>query len=121
MWTFHQSTGIFRDKTGQCVCIGYAGREEGKNNPAMQDHKQLGPIPRGKYKMNPPVDTAEHGPYVIWLTPDPANEMFGRSGFGIHGFNAHDPNSSQGCPEISPLTYRAQMWESGDHELEVVA
>src|SRR5215469_15832661 len=108
MWTFHQETGQVEDFKGFLYGRSYAGHNEGKNNPALQDihggcrwdaDKKLwvpveglkpddwGPLPRGIYIINPPVDTETHGPYVMWLTPTPETEMYGRSGFGWHGDN----------------------------------
>lgn len=115
-----QSTGeILQD--GEHQTFGYAGNGLGKNNPAMQDVHNIGPIPVGKYTMEAPVDTDTHGPYVLWLVPDPTNNMFGRSAFGIHGDSLTSPgNASEGCIVTARLN-REAIWESGDHEIEVVA
>lgn len=83
----------------------------------MQDRHNLGPIPRGAYSISEPYDTTEHGPFVLRLTPDLGNEMFGRAGFLMHGDNAtHD--ASQGCI-IMPRAVRDQVAASGDKEIEV--
>ena len=101
---------------------GYSGAEpNGKNNPLAQSLTDVGPIPQGTYTVEEPVDTIEHGPYALALTPDPANEMFGRAGFLMHGDSfTHPGNASEGCI-ILPLFARNRVWESGDHVLEVVA
>lgn len=117
-WKFQQSTGTL-SQNGQAVCVGYAGKGEGKNNPDMQDVVGIGPIPVGTYTISAPYDTVAHGPYVLRLTPDPANDMKGRAGFLLHGDNK-DHTASEGCI-IMPRPVREQVWNSGDRVLEVVA
>lgn len=118
-WTFEQSTGrMLHD--GERVAIGYAGAGEGKNNPDMQDVHNVGPLPRGTYEIGEPSDTKTHGPYVLHLTPDADNEMFGRSAFLIHGDSVVRPGTaSEGCI-ILGRAIREKIWDSGDHQLEVV-
>jgi len=121
MWTHKQSTGeLFAPLTGEVVDIGYSGFEEGKNNPAMQHVRMVGPIPEGFYTIEEPRDTAEHGPYAMPLMPDETNEMFGRSGFLIHGDSVlHLGAASEGCP-IHSHAARIRVWASGDHRLRVI-
>jgi len=87
----------------------------------MQDHPMIGPIPQGKYTISgPPFDTTTHGPYIMRLIPDPANEMHGRSGFLLHGDSIIHPGmASLGCV-IMPRTIREAVWASGDRTLTVV-
>ncbi len=100
--------------------VGYSGKGIGKNNPAMQDAHNVGPIPCGKYEISKPVDTVTHGPFVMALTPDPANTMFGRSAFLIHGDSVISPGSaSEGCVVLDRVT-REKIWRSGVHTLVVV-
>lgn len=117
-WRYSQASGwIAHD--GENVAEGYSGAGDGKNNPAMQDVPNVGPLPRGSYTIGEPSDTKTHGPYVLHLTPDPANEMFGRSGFLIHGDSVvHPGTASEGCI-ILPRKVREQVWDSGDRDLEV--
>ena len=119
MWTYEQATGrMLQD--GNRVAIGYSGAGDGKNNPAMQDVHNVGPIPVGNYEIGEPSDTKTHGPYVLHLTPDPANEMYGRSGFLIHGDSVVAPGTaSEGCI-ILGRAIREKIWTSEDHALEVV-
>ncbi len=120
MLIYSQTTGEMRNGAA-LLGTGYAGRGEGLNNPAMQAVPNIGPLPQGIYTINPPVDTTTHGPYVMWLTPDPANEMFGRFGFGIHAdeiANAGKHLASTGCIVMSNEA-RLAIWESGDRELQV--
>jgi hypothetical protein len=121
MWRYEQVTGRMLDSAGELVAVGYAGKGVGKNNPALQDQHNLGPLPQGMYSILAPVDTRTHGPYVLWLLPAAMNEMFGRSGFGIHGDSVVEPGTaSDGCI-ILPHAARVQIGESGDRALEVVA
>lgn len=117
-WAYKQATGwISRD--GENVVEGYSGAGDGKNNPAMQDVPNVGPLPAGKYTIGEPSDTKTHGPYVLHLTPDAANEMFGRSGFLIHGDSVvHPGTASEGCI-ILPRKVREQIWASEDRALVV--
>ena len=59
----------------------------------------------------------------MWLTPDPANEMFGRSGFGIHADEIANPGkhlASTGCIVMSNAA-RIAIWQSEDRQLRVTA
>jgi len=134
-WIYEQKTGLLRhpndDSTcpgtangpGACDCVarGYSGAEpDGKNNPAMESVPDVGPIPRGEYQIGVPHDTDSHGPFVMSLTPAPANEMFGRAGFLMHGDSVHAPGTaSRGCV-ILPRPIRERVWNSNDHRLQVV-
>ena len=97
-WTYSQSSGkLLLNET--LIATGYSGHEEGLNNPALQNEPQIGPIPRGAYTIGPV--TANHpgkGPVVMELIPKPDTQVFGRSGFLIHGDNsALDHTASHGC------------------------
>lgn len=121
MWRWVQRTGALYDTLGELIGHGYAGHDAGKNNPALQNVRNIGPVPVGIYQIEPPVDTATHGPYVLWLQPFTSNVMSGRAGFGIHGDSIQSPGSaSNGCI-ILPRPIRQRIWTSGDHTLEVVA
>lgn len=79
-----------------------------------------GPIPQGIYTMNPPEDSPTHGPYVLWLIPGEGNEMFHRSGFGIHGDSKeHFGLASEGCI-VYAQPGRIALWESNEHRIQVV-
>jgi Protein of unknown function (DUF2778) len=123
MWQYIQATGQILANDGVLLTVGYAGHGVGLNNPLLQDDPSIGPIPVGIYYMQPPVDTASHGPYVIWLTPDLSNQMFGRSAFGIHGDEVENPGlhlASEGCIIADRLS-RQRVWASNDHILQVLA
>ena len=120
MWTYAQKTGnLLQD--GKLVATGYSGGGEGKNDPSMQAVHDVGPIPQGNWTIGgPPINTAEHGPFVLTLTADAGTDVFGRSGFLMHGDSVNAPGTaSKGCI-IMPRTAREQVWNSGDTELEVV-
>lgn len=118
MWTYDQATGaIARD--GRALGRGYAGRGEGKNNPAMQGVHMVGPLPRGRYTIGEPRRDPRLGPWSMPLTPAEENDMLGRSGFWIHPDSiSHPGEASEGCI-CADSALRRLMWISGDHELEV--
>lgn len=115
MWTYRQSTGEFSS-----LAIGYSGNGEGRNNPVMESVPNEGPIPRGVYEIsNLTLDHPKLGHYVLELVPFSDNDMFGRSGFFIHGDSREHPGlASDGCI-VLPLFARETVWESNDHLLEV--
>jgi len=121
MWTYAQKTGQLL-QAGQIAGTGYSGYQDGKNNPQMQAVENVGPIPQGDWTIvGPPVNTAEHGPYVLELQPAENTDTFGRSGFLMHGDSLEAPGcASRGCV-IMPRAVREQVWTSGDTALEVVA
>ncbi len=97
MFTYRQASGVL-DDDGAIIGVGYSGAPAGKNNPSMQSVPCVGPLPCGMYTIGAPFDSAEHGPHAMHLTPDPENEMFGRSGFLIHGDSIEHPGAaSEGC------------------------
>jgi len=120
-WTYAQKSGELQHD-GEPVATGYSGAGPGKNNPSMQTVHNAGPIPRGGWTiLGPPVNTAEHGPYVLSLKPSPETSTFGRSGFLIHGDSKESPGcASQGCV-ILQRSVREEVWNSGDRNLDVVA
>lgn len=121
MWTYNQANGNL-SRNGAVAGIGYSGAEpDGKNNPSLQASHNVGPIPQGKYTIEgPPFSSSRHGPFVLRLEPDEGNEMFGRSGFLMHGDNIEHPGTaSEGCI-IMPRAVRETVWKSGDIELQVV-
>jgi hypothetical protein len=120
-WTYAQKTGELQ-QDGEHVATGYSGAADGKNNPEMQNVPNFGPIPRGDWTISgPPIDTLDHGPYVLRLQPNGETETHGRSGFLMHGDSkTHPGTASHGCI-IVPRAVREQVWRSGDRDLEVVA
>lgn len=121
MWTYRQTSGEL-SHDGSLVAKGYSGHKEGVNNPLLQSVKCVGPIPQGSWEISgPPVDTENHGPFVLHLYPKTGTHTFGRSGFLMHGDSvAHPGNASEGCIIMNRAT-REQVWNSGDKDLEVTA
>lgn len=124
-WKYRQSTGeLFLVNDGGSVIkygTGWAGHSEGKNNPAMQNVKGIGPLPQGWYTIEKPYDNPHTGPYTMDLTPDASNQMFGRDLFRLHGAAYVNPEmSSDGCI-IQIRDVRQKIWNSGVHRLQVVS
>lgn len=118
-WTYSQSTGQLRHN-GQLVGTGYSGAgltsATGRNNPAMQNIANQGPIPQGQWQIGVAYNHPSKGPTVMALTPVGHN-AFGRTAFLIHGNNAQD-NASEGCMIMGPVI-RQQIASSGDTTLTV--
>src|SRR5712671_97073 len=121
-WLYEQSTGKLYDPAGDLIAIGYSGKGEGLNNPAMEHVPFVGPLPAGIYFISAPINTEKHGPYFLPLVPHPSNDMYGREDFGVHGdeiLHVNQHLASEGCM-IQARIVREKMWEGGDHRLEVV-
>lgn len=121
MWTYQQTTGQISHGGIAPLGTGYSGFGAGKNNPALEYEPNIGPVPRGLYKIGAPEDLegGPHGPFILPLTPDPANQMFGRFGFLIHGDSiSHSGLASRGCI-ILDGAIREQIAASGDGDLQV--
>jgi len=118
---YKQSTGEWFHE-GELLGTGYAGRDNGKNNPSMQGVHNIGPIPEGWYTIGEVITNGGHlGPYVFPLTPDDSNEMFGRGGFFLHGDSISNPGSaSNGCI-IQNRLVRTHIFQTGDKRLQVIA
>lgn len=122
-WIHSQRTGnMFHN--GKFFAIGYSGRDNGKNNPAMQHVYGTGPLPCGLYTIGDSYLHPELGPITMDLTPDEANQMFGRDKFRIHGDSEKHPGeASHGCI-VQGHVARVEIakWvRAGDRTLEVVA
>jgi hypothetical protein len=120
-WTYEIASGRLYSDSGELIGVGYSGAPSHKNDVTAQSLPDLGPIPEGWYTIGSPVDTVTHGPYVLPLTPDPSNQMYGRSGFLMHGDSVVAPGTaSEGCL-IQARDVREQVGTSTDHRLQVVA
>jgi len=121
MFTYSQSTGELK-RDGLLVGKGYSGKGSSKNNPKDQNLHGLGPIPRGRYSIGAVIlVTAVHGPFVIPLTPDPKNQMWGRDGFLIHGDSVVKPGTaSEGCIILDRATRKAII-QAADYDLTVTS
>lgn len=84
----------------------YSGHGPGLNNPAYEATHDVGPIPEGAWKIEPPYTHPQLGPVTMNLTPWPATDTHGRDAFRIHGDNSKgDQSASHGCI-IAPRTAR---------------
>jgi hypothetical protein len=118
--TYEQSTGRFYSDSGWLFGTGYAGNGEGKNNPKAESIKNVGPLPKGLYKIGIPYDSKHTGAFTIPLEPDKSNEMYGRSVFCIHGDSISEPGTaSNGCI-ILPRKAREEISMSTDKQLKVI-
>lgn len=124
MHVYEQATGRWLDPTGRVLGTGYSGKDWGKNQPATQSIANTGPLPEGLYLIGSPRDTITHGPFVLPLTPDPANNMWGRKSFLVHGDSLVSPGSaSEGCIILAITVRRAiaAISESSDNLLQVIS
>jgi hypothetical protein len=120
MWTYRLASGFLSRDGDKTLYKGYSGHPPYVNDPLAVQRQGEGPIPPGGYTIGEPHQTATHGPFVLRLTPDPANQMHGRDGFLIHGDSTTAPGTaSHGCV-ILPRGAREAVWTSGDHNLMVV-
>ena len=120
MWIYVQETGAMFDPQGAQLETGYAGKDPHKNNPASQCVKDLGPLPRGDYRIR--AQRNNPTPVTLPLDPDPGNFMCKplRSGFLIHGDSIAAPGTaSNGCIILS-RSARISIRDSGDDLLRVV-
>lgn len=120
VWVYHQNSRVLSHNHIQ-ITKGYSGKGRDKNRHDRQHIKNRGPIPVGQYTLEDgPFTHYKTGRYTIRLKPNPANEMFGRDSFMIHGDSKDHPGqASEGCI-ILQRQFREKIWNSGDHDIEVV-
>ena len=95
-----------------------------RNNPEWQFVPNWGSLPQGQYTISPEHTVPHLGPCVMALTPSPDNEMFGRSGFFIHGDNPEENfTASDGCIVCNAALRQqiADLVASGESQLTVTA
>lgn len=92
IWEDPDDGGVERCEFSTC---GYSGWGASRNRAGDTHLPGRGPIPVGRYRIVPAYRPRLVDP-VFALLPDAGNQMFGRSGFLIHGDNpTHD--ASKGC------------------------
>lgn len=118
---------IYKQRTGRLlrgdklIAVGYSGAGAGKNDPLAQHLPNVGPIPQGAYWITEWRDTKDHGPHVLPLAPVTGTELYGRSGFLIHGDSVSTPGTaSHGCI-IVPRDVREGITAAHDHLLLVLS
>lgn len=80
------------------IGYGYSGNAHVLNDVHEEVMHNVGPLPEGTYAITSVYDDPHRGPHTCVLSPNPPNQMYGRSGFLIHGDTAarkHD--ASDGC------------------------
>lgn len=114
--------GILVSTTAYSGCYNTDEEHNGYNNPKFDYLSCVGPIPEGLYIIKgPPFDHPERGPYCLRLEPYKINEMYGRSGFLVHGkpLPPRDIRTgSDGCMCADHDT-RMKMFQSGDVVLQI--
>jgi len=122
-WLYEIANGRM-SRGGNLLAKGYSGNGDGLNNPLMIAVKDHGPLPVGFYTIGEPIPhEPKVGAYALPLIPDGANEMFGRSGFFIHGDNQKlDNSASDGCI-VLPLFARQRigLGIATDNTLQVIS
>ena len=117
MWTFSYK-GVFWHDDGP-KSGAYSGHGPGLNNAAYQEYVGVGPIPVGQWKIGTFFDHPHLGPCVAHLTPVGETDVYGRSGFFIHGDNAEqDHSASDGCIVVGRVVRQA-IRDSKDTNLTV--
>lgn len=119
MIVYHQADGRI-ERNAYLVGTGYSGFGDGLNNGDMEAVPDVGPIPRGMWKIIRWDDVhGDKGPCVAVLEPV-GHDAHGRSDFLMHGMREGDQHdSSKGCICAGP-TIRHVLRDSGDTDLEVV-
>lgn len=121
---YEQATGLMCgvDEQGLWYPLGegYSGKPPYVNDPDAQDRQGLGPIPRGRYRVCSAFQHQRLGPVCMWLRPLEGTEMFGRSGFLIHGDNRRgNRTASSGCI-VLPRNVREAIAAQAPIDLVVV-
>jgi len=101
--TFNRAEGRWYGPDGAVLGSAWAGNDasptfnpkkvHGKNNPAMDHLKNIGPLPAGDWIVGPWHTHPTLGPICAYLVPAEGTDAKGRSGFAIHG------------PDRDPATY----------------
>jgi hypothetical protein len=119
VWVYSIPTGVLYDPQGKVAGVGYAGAPGYINDPSDVSLKNKGPLPPGMYTITSWRRDPKMGPVCASLVPDPQNEMYGRSGFNLHGDSIEHPGcGSEGCIQQNfPVRVRVQA--SGDSRLKV--
>jgi hypothetical protein len=118
MWTYSIPTGVMYDPQGKVAGVGYAGAPGYINDPSEVSIKDKGPLPPGMYTITNWRTDKHMGPLCASLVQDSENQMYGRSGFNLHGDKIDHPGcGSEGCiQQIYPV--RLRMSKSDDNRLK---
>ena len=103
---YSQSTGALHYRQGDQVTRlgkGYSGHPPYVNQTTAEQLVAAGPIPRGRYRVGRPFRHVRLGRLAFFLEPYSGTDMFGRSGFFIHGDNEFgNQSASHGCIILPP-------------------
>lgn len=118
MIDYDQKTGNISLRATR-IGVGYSGHGVGLDNPDKEDMQNIGPIPRGDWKITRWDDHhGDKGPQVAVLSPV-GHDAHGRSAFLIHGDNAQlNHTASHGCI-IASRVIRDALRASKETELLV--
>ncbi|MFT4091330.1 MAG: hypothetical protein QM645_11400 [Asticcacaulis sp.] len=119
-YIYKQATGEFLRPDGKVLAVGYAGYQDGVNNPALEASRAVGPIPRGPWSIGlTPLKYTTVGPVALPLEPL-GHSAHGRTLFRIHGDNTRgDRSASRGCI-ILPRSIRDHITKAGVTRLLVI-
>lgn len=115
-WRYAISSGQLYDHDKPFGPPGYAGTGKGRNNTAMVQEKNVGPLPPGRYSIGEGYRHPTLGPLTMKLEPLPGTQMHGRDLFRIHGDNRAG-DASKGCIVLSPDIRAAIARAGGDLEV----
>ena len=99
-------TFVCTNEQGQTVINtqAYSGTGQGRNNPVHNNTRNVGPTPRGNWRIGRATNHAQKGPNTIQIT-HVGGEAFpagrDRGTFLIHGDNREN-DASQGCIILGP-------------------
>lgn len=117
LWYYSQSNHTFSKDSDLITDDAYSGTGGGRNNPLMQNVRNVGPIPVGSYQIGAATNSHHTGPLTLPLSPLHGTNTFGRTAFRIHGDNRrHD--ASHGCIILSHAV-RLKVNHSHDKTLVV--
>lgn len=117
-WTYDRRAQTLTDPEGNRLATNaYSGNGAGRNNPVMENVRNVGPIPAGTWRIGRARHSPRTGPISMDLTPTRGTNTYGRTAFLIHGDNLTH-TASDGCIILS-RSVRQQINQSSDRELVV--
>lgn len=115
-WYYNSRTGsVFHPLIG-IIGKGYSGTDVGRDNPEAENLREVGAIPRGKWRIGLAYTHNKLGVLCMNLAPIGHN-AFGRSSFRIHGDNKKN-DASTGCIILN-RKIRQMISDSNDTSLIV--
>lgn len=122
MWIYEIDSGRI-SRAGALLAVGYSGAPGAVNDASKTNIPDVGPLPEGFYTLGTPIPMEQKvGAYAIPLIPDLENQMYGRSGFFMHGDNTKmNQSASKGCI-VAPLFARERVGQgiADDNRLQAI-